>query len=336
MPMRMAHLLQQTLYKLWTTVPLQQEFVQILSNICPGCYLLEVAMRIGVLSARTGVSEDLLRAWERRYGLLRPERTAGGFRLYSEDDLHRVTTMTALLRDGMSAAQAAETVVGGRGPVPALAPQRAPLTAAREALRAAVRSFEESAMETAIDQLVATVDIDVAIREVLLPTLVEIGTAWAAGELTVAQEHLAVGVLRARLMALGRGWDAGFGPRALLACPEGELHDVSLVMFGLALRRRGWRVTFLGANTPIADLEQARKAIAPDLTVLFAVDWNAHAGQVKSLTGSGIVLAGSSAGAIARETGCRWLEGDPVTAAETVTREAAAARKRGRAAPQGQ
>jgi hypothetical protein len=124
-----------------------------------------------------------------------------------------------------------------------------------------------------------------------------------------------------------RGWDAGLGPRALLACPPGELHDVSLVMFGLALRRRGWRVTFLGADTPLEDLFATKERIEARLTVLFAPNWDGYRALVPELAakaGRSIALGGATAGPIAEAAGCRWLRGDPVAAAEEVTRELAA------------
>src|SRR5829696_9445111 len=68
-------------------------------------------LRIGELSRRLGVSDHVLRAWERRYGLLRPVRTAGGFRLYSEADLERVRRMQAHLAEGLSPAQAAQAAI---------------------------------------------------------------------------------------------------------------------------------------------------------------------------------------------------------------------------------
>src|SRR5688500_11462563 len=74
-------------------------------------------LRIGELSRRLGVSDHVLRAWERRYGLLRPVRTAGGFRLYSEADLDRVRRMQAYLAQGLSAAEAARAAVNGEPPV---------------------------------------------------------------------------------------------------------------------------------------------------------------------------------------------------------------------------
>lgn len=283
-------------------------------------------VRIGALSEMTGTSVDVLRSWERRYGLLSPERTAGGFRLYTVDDVARIRAMRALLAAGVSASEAARQVLAGAAP--AAADGETALADVRNELHTALRRFDETAIESAMDRVLAGFGLDTAIRELLLPALRELGDDWAAGTVSVAQEHFAVTVLRGRLLALARGWDAGLGPRALLACPPGELHDVSLILFGLALRRRGWRITFLGANTPTDDIFATEERIAARLTVLFASNWDGHRALVPILAANAaraIALGGATAGPIAEAAACRWLGGDPVAAAEEVTREIATA-----------
>jgi hypothetical protein len=114
----------------------------------------------------------------------------------------------------------------------------------------------------------------------------------------------------------------------LLACPPGEFHDVSLILFGLALRRRGWRITFLGANTPMEDIFATGERIDARLTVLFASNWDGHRALVPVLAANAarvIALGGATAGPIAEAAGCRWLWGDPIAAAEEVSKDLAAA-----------
>jgi len=279
-------------------------------------------LRIGALSSLTGVSPDTLRAWERRYGVFSPARTNGRFRLYGDEDVARVREMARLIGAGVPAGEAARRVlVQGPGAAGA-GPVEPPLAAAEQALHAAFRSFDAAAIESAIDEVLATADLDTAIRDVFIPALVEIGEDWASGSLSVAQEHFSVGVLRGRLMGLARGWDLGVGPRALLACPPGEDHDISLVMFGLALHRRGWRITFLGANSPLVDLLDTQQLLAPHLTVLFSARWDEHRALASALAEAApwpLALAGATARTVAAEAGCRWLDGDPVSVAEELT-----------------
>ncbi len=292
-------------------------------------------IRIGALSARTGVSADVLRSWERRYRLLAPRRSPGGFRLYSEADVVRIGTMTRLISAGLSAREAAAQALatGHSPPTSAASVEDTLLQEVCAALHDAFRSFDEAAIEAAIDLVLSRFDLDMAVRDAFLPALRQLGDDWEAGTVTVAQEHFSVNVLRGRLMGLARGWDGGFGPRALLACPPAEFHDISLILFGLALRRRGWRITFLGSDTPIDELLRVRDGLAPQLTVLFAASWEAQTGLIPKLSGdaaASIALAGTTAGPLAAATGRRWLTGDPVAEAEALTQEFTRSRRRPR------
>ena len=221
-------------------------------------------LRIGELARRSGVSADLLRAWERRYALLTPVRTAGGYRLYSDDDEARVRSMQAHLAQGLSAAEAARLVREATAPEPQ---NGAPADLAA-ALWSALDRFDDAGAQAAFDRLVAAFSIETVAETAILPYLRTLGDRWRDGDASVAQEHFATGLLRARLLGLARGWDRGAGPRALLACPSGERHDLGLIILGLALRDRGWRVTFLGPDTPIETLAAAADQLAPDVVVL--------------------------------------------------------------------
>lgn len=286
-------------------------------------------IRIGALSEQTGISVDVLRSWERRYGLLKPERTPGGFRLYTEDDLRRVRLVRDLIASGVSAAEAAREALSGTSdaPAPPIAPPSntplPPASECRPALQAAFLSFDEAAIESAIDTVFARFDLDAAIREVFIPCLKELGDGWADGSISVAQEHFAVNALRGRLMGLSRGWDRGYGPRAVLACPPGEYHDVSLVLFGLALHQRGWRITFLGADTPLESLASVNEALSPQLIVLFSAQWQERLALAPELSRfkENLVIAGATGEIIAERSGLRWLRGDPVTGATAISRE---------------
>ena len=237
----------------------------------------ESHLRIGELSRRAGVSPELLRAWERRYGLLSPTRSAGGLRLYSLNDLERVRLMAGHIADGVAAREAA--VLAARADLGETAAAQAASRrgvaafdpgAALDRLRAAVESFDEPAAQTVVDELLSAATIEAVLSEAILPFLQEVGERWERGELSVAQEHFATHVLRGRLLALGRGWGGGNGPRALLACAPGERHDFGLIAFGLALRARGWRIDFLGADTPLESIVRAANAVDPALVAVSA------------------------------------------------------------------
>ena len=272
-------------------------------------------LRIGELSQRTGVSPERLRAWERRYGLLRPSRSPGGFRLYSDEDEARIRRMTAHLAEGVAAAEAARladaapersTVVGSLGRL-------------RDDLDTALETFDEASAQRVLDSALSAFSNDSVISELLVPYLHELGARWERGDITVAQEHFASNVIRSRMLALARSWDAGYGPRALLACPEGELHDLGLVLFGVALVGRGWRITFLGANTPLSTVADSARSVHPDAIVIGITDAG-HVDDVAPLVELArdhrLFLAGRGVEDLAPIEGATLLSADPVAAAE--------------------
>ena len=131
-------------------------------------------LRIGELGRRQGVSPDVLRVWERRYGLLRPERSDGGFRLYSAGDEERVRSMRRYLSQGFSASVAARMAL--REPsAPAEDEREDALTGARSQLAEALESFRDVDAQTVLDRLFATFSVEAVLRDVVLPYLHELG-----------------------------------------------------------------------------------------------------------------------------------------------------------------
>ncbi|MEP7112102.1 MAG: MerR family transcriptional regulator [Ilumatobacteraceae bacterium] len=283
-------------------------------------------LRIGELSRRVGVSDYVLRAWETRYGLLHPTRTVGGFRLYSPADEGRVRRMQFHLALGLSAAEAAGAALAEpANPTSTQAMQQQGdsnhVTELSAALQVALDEFDEPAAQAVWDQLLSDLTLVTALRGTVLPYLYELGDRWRRNEITIAQEHFASNVIRGRLASLARGWGTGHGPRAIIACPPGELHDLPLMIFGIILSRSGWRVDYLGADTPIEELVTVAHRIHPDLIVLAAVTVDRFSGIVPELIHladtTQVALAGAGATqGVADEVGARLLTGDPVTAAQ--------------------
>src|SRR3954447_2212815 len=227
-------------------------------------------MRISELSRRTGVTPELLRAWEQRYQLLRPSRSSGGFRLYSSSDEARVRRTTALIAEGLSAGEAARLAATGSAVEQV---SERPLVADLAArLQTALDAFDAAAAHGALDRLFSAVSVEFALAEVLIPYLHDLGARWAAGEATVAQEHFASNLVRSRLVGLAQDWGAGGSSTSVAACLPGEAHDLGLVMLGLLMARRGWQVTFLGADTPFDSLEATVRSLRPSLVVLATYD----------------------------------------------------------------
>ena len=277
------------------------------------------ALRIGAFSRRVGVNPELLRAWEARYGLMRPLRSPGGFRLYTAADAARVERMRRALDEGLSAAEAARAALEVERPSDGL------LEDATDRLLAAVRRFDESAAQAVLDEAFVAFGLEPVVRGVVLPTLKQVGDGWERGEIEVSHEHFASNLIRGRLLALARFWGRGTGPLALLACAPGETHDITLLAFALVLRSYSWRILFLGADTPIATLAHTAETTRPELVVVSSFDASlleAHTRELRRL-GRTVPLALAGPGAsvkLCRRLGVRRLDGDLIAAADEVAR----------------
>ena len=275
------------------------------------------ALRIGEFARRVGVSPELLRAWERRYGLLQPIRSDGGFRLYTSDDAERVSRMKLALDEGLSAAEAARRALAQARPTEGV------LDDARARLLAAAHAYDEAAVHAVIDEALAGFALETVLRDLILPALREIGEEWQAGTLEIGQEHFASNLVRERLLGLARLWGRGGGPLAILACAPGERHDIGLIAFGLVLRSHGWRILFLGADTPLATLRNAIDRTDPRLVVVSSTDGallEAVGGDLRRLGRSApLVLSGAGASEeLCARLRVERLDGDLVAAADAV------------------
>lgn len=277
------------------------------------------ALRIGEFARRVQVSPELLRAWERRYGLLKPIRSEGGFRLYTAEDEERVARMKLALDDGLSAAEAARRALAEVRPMDDL------LDDARGRLLAAAHTYDEVAVHAVLDEALAGFALETVLRELILPVLREVGDQWERGELEVGQEHFASHLIRERLLGLARLWGRGGGPLAILACAPGERHDISLLAFGLLLRSHGWRILYLGADTPLETLGRAVATTNPRRVVVVSFDpslLDAVAAGLRRLAGTApLVLSGPGASdELCAGLRIERLDGDLIDAADVVAR----------------
>jgi DNA-binding transcriptional MerR regulator len=235
---------------------------------------------------QTGLKPDTLRAWERRYGVPAPQRSAGGHRLYSQDDIRTIKWLTARQQEGMSIKQAVElwSQMEKEGQDPLYVP--APLAAApalalplaegtivdmRRSWIEACLAYDERQAEQILTQAFALYPPELVCLELLQRAVAEMGTGWYRGEVTVQQEHfcsaLAMRHLEALIMATPPPTRTG---RVLVACPPGEQHTLSLLLLTVLLRRRGWEVIYLGADVPGERLETTMATTRPHLVILAA------------------------------------------------------------------
>lgn len=238
---------------------------------------------IRTVSSLTGVNAITLRAWERRYGLVRPVRTAGGHRLYTQADIDTIQRVTALLERGVpiSRARAAldQAVTDPRATPAAGKARRAtsgtpeittsPWRIHRDQMVAAIASFDEERLDRIHEDLLATHPLTVVTDRVLLPLLLELGERWERCDGSVAEEHFFSTYMRNRLGARfhhrGR---PGAGPRLLVAGLEGEQHEFGMLLFALAAHERGFRVVLMGANLPLGEVATAARRAQVHAVVL--------------------------------------------------------------------
>ena len=319
------------------------------------------ALRIGELSRRVGVSPGTIRAWERRYGLPEPRRSGSGYRLYTAEDETRIRELVRLRDQGVATAEAArlareepqlagETGYGTAPAGPAApsqagvrvagrvtpreegagasapAPLRIPVEAERVFhLVGALEAIDEPTANALLDQAVEELSLQAFLEGLVLPLLREVGERWERSEASTAQEHFASGLIRSRLLSLGRGWGSGSGPLAMIACPSGERHDLGLVSFGLLLNRSGWRIAFFGQDTPLGILAQTADSLCPDAVVVSAVDsrrFRESSDEIAAMARRWSLFVGGAGASrrFADRVGATHLEGEPSYGASVLAR----------------
>jgi DNA-binding transcriptional MerR regulator len=211
-------------------------------------------------AARAGLTVPVLRAWERRYGIVSPARTPSGYRLYDDAAIARVSAMRRLVDTGMSPSAAAAEIASGRSAPPELTPNAITgdgleSSSLVERFVAAAEVMDVSDIEAVLDAIFATGSFEHAVDDYLLPALEALGDAWADGRVDVAGEHAASHAVLRRLSAAYQA--AGrptAGPGAILVgLPPGARHELGGLAFATAARRAGLPILYLGADLPIGD-----------------------------------------------------------------------------------
>lgn len=234
----------------------------------------------------TGLKPDTLRAWERRYGIPTPERTAGGHRLYSQHDIEMLKWLVTRQDEGLSISRAVDLwqalMVEGKDP---LQIYQAPgsdsaenalsvgdsLIQIRDAWIDACLSFNEQKADSVLAQAFALYPIETVCLQILQRGLAEIGLGWASGNVSAQQEHFASALSMRRIENLIAATPNPTRPqRLLIGCPPEEEHIFAPLLITLLLRRRGWDIVFLGANIPLARLEATIRAAQPQMVILTA------------------------------------------------------------------
>jgi MerR family transcriptional regulator, light-induced transcriptional regulator len=240
---------------------------------------------IAVVAERTGLSQDLLRVWERRYQAVQPRRGAGGHRTYSDADIERLRLLNAVTNAGRSISHVAglstdelsrmaqEDAAARRDQASndtnrAARSQHSRTAEVVEQALAATARLDAAEVEHLLRRAVAEFGVIAFIEGVASPMLRRIGDDWHAGRVSIAHEHLASSIVYDLVTESMRSLTRRSGPDAVLvATPTGEHHAIGAALVGAAAAAEGWRVVYLGADVPAKEIAAAA-AIASDVRVV--------------------------------------------------------------------
>jgi MerR family transcriptional regulator, light-induced transcriptional regulator len=228
-------------------------------------------------ATRAGVTADVLRAWERRYQIVEPRRTSGGYRQYDESAIRRVRAMRRMVEDGWTPSAAAESlrdVVDADLPEAEALPDESRRTVDADDLRdrfvRAAAEMEPAALQAVLDEMGTRASFETMVDRYLFPALHALGDAWEAGMVSVAAEHAASAAV-ARW--IGAAFDAAGANRSdarpiLVGLPPAARHELAALAFATAARRAGLTVQYIGADVPAADWIRAARATNASAAVI--------------------------------------------------------------------
>ena len=220
----------------------------------------EGLLPIRTVSILTGVNAITLRAWERRYGLVVPQRTPKGHRLYTQQDVGRINRIVELLEQGISVGHVKPLLDQAPGDVaaPSATDEGDTWKDHQDRMLGAIEGFDEQALDRIYNDALSLYPLDIVNQRLTTPLLRLLGERWKKRDTGIAEEHFFSLYLRNKLGArIHHMNQRGNGPLLLLACLPGELHETGLLFFALAAVDAGYRVLILGANTPLQQISAA-------------------------------------------------------------------------------
>ena len=245
---------------------------------------------IKTVASQTGLTQFIIRAWEKRYDVVTPLRTETNRRLYSDADILRLTLLRLATEAGHNIGRIAKLssealleLIGTGGTIAQL-PEIAKEAVSQEtSLRfyiasciAAVKQFEAQALESTLFAASVAFSQPVFLEKLIAPLMQEIGEQWRAGTLRIAHEHLAAAVVRTLLGNICQGSDISTSmPNLVVATPRGQLHEIGALIAGATAAAQGWQVTYLGPNLPAEEIigcaaQNGAKAIG--LSIVYPTD----------------------------------------------------------------
>lgn len=215
-----------------------------------------MSYRIKRVAHLTGINPATLRAWERRYGLVAPDRTDSGYRLYTDEDVAMLSRIKALVDDGLTIGEAITRVRRGAEPLPADAAGPS-VRDVRARMLEGLLAFDRRAAFEAYEE-VGALPPDRRVEEVLLPLDREVASLHARGEIGVAEEHFGRAFVREKLAGIIEDLDTGAarGPECVCAGMQGERDEAALMGAVIYFVTRGWRGLYLGPDLPLAEIRR--------------------------------------------------------------------------------
>lgn len=230
--------------------------------------------RIHRVAKLTGLSKDVIRVWERRFGLLKPTRGANRYRNYSDEDVTLLRFLKEQLDAGSSIGELAklgrEELLGrARASAPRVSFVDNTFSRLLRELLSTLNPFDRVIFEKRLNGAVAVVPFEEALHGILLPLQEQVGQLWHEGHVNVALEHYVTKQIQQKIFsAMNQLPVAEFGAKVIVACPPGEEHDIAALAVAYRCRVRGCRVYYLGANVPIGSLTNLCDKVKPDLTII--------------------------------------------------------------------
>jgi DNA-binding transcriptional MerR regulator/methylmalonyl-CoA mutase cobalamin-binding subunit len=246
---------------------------------------------IRAVAEQTGLTTHTIRAWERRYGLLSPDRTDSNRRLYDERDIERLRLVVRAVEGGHSLGQVARLPndelqrLGGREV------KRAPVSVPSDDFlavsRQAMLDYDSETFQSTLRRAREVLGVDQFLQKLVVPLLSSVGEGWRKGDVLIAQEHFASAFLRSELEGIRYSFAPSPGaPRIVIATPSGQMHELGALMAAITVARHGWRATYLGPNLPAGEVAAAVKQVgarAVGLSVVFPESDLRTIGELKRL-----------------------------------------------------
>ncbi len=278
---------------------------------------------IKTVATQTGLTQFTIRAWEKRYDVVTPLRTETNRRLYSEADILRLTLLRLATETGHSIGRIADLptealleIIGTEGmiaQIPAIAKEA---VSEETSLRfyiasclAAVKQFQTQALESTLFAASVAFSQPVFLEKLITPLMQEIGEQWRTGTLRIAQEHLALAIVRTLLGGMHQGFDVSASmPNIVVSTPPGQLHEIGALIAGTTAASQGWRVTYLGPNLPAEEIvgcaaENSAKAVG--LSIIYPTDDPSMADELQKLRrglGEDVAVFIGGSGAVAYDS----------------------------------